>query len=390
MAAPCGTAKFREETSKKQRAEASLRCTIYVGCGQLASRFLQCSIKGRGGVLRQLVGGGPQSGAMRPIVPCLLLPMLLPLPAAQAWPSALTVRTGSPAPAARPVPPAPGAAQLCRAAIAATERVTRIPDAFLNAISRVETGRPAGGAIDPWPWTVNAAGAGHFYDSKEEAVAAVRRFMAAGIRSLDVGCLQVNLFYHPDAFGSLEQAFDPAVNAAYAGKLLLALFAQTGSWPRAAAAYHSLTPALGEAYQKRVLEAWATPDRPGLRVRQHHELGPGASETRPAGTLDGEDPPDDAKGSSDRQQSGDGLHTAVGTALAGAPSLLSGRAVAESIPPAMRPPALAFNQSFALPQRRAAIGRSLADYRAMSVRVTVVVPRARVKAGTAGQRLSQD
>jgi hypothetical protein len=43
MAAPCGTAKFREETSKKQRAEASLRCTIYERAGQLARLFLHCS-----------------------------------------------------------------------------------------------------------------------------------------------------------------------------------------------------------------------------------------------------------------------------------------------------------------------------------------------------------
>jgi hypothetical protein len=44
MAAPCGTAKFREETSKKQRAEATLRCTIYDRPVPLASVFLHCSI----------------------------------------------------------------------------------------------------------------------------------------------------------------------------------------------------------------------------------------------------------------------------------------------------------------------------------------------------------
>jgi hypothetical protein len=44
MAAPCGTAKFREETSKKQRAEATLRCTMYGRVVVRASIILHCSI----------------------------------------------------------------------------------------------------------------------------------------------------------------------------------------------------------------------------------------------------------------------------------------------------------------------------------------------------------
>ncbi len=160
----------------------------------------------------------------------------------------------------------PGPASLCRAAIAAAEAGTRIPDAFLSAIGRVESGRAdADGAVAPWPWTVNAQGQGHFYDTKAEAVAAVQAFQAQGVRSIDVGCLQVNLAQHPDAFASLEQAFDPAANAAYAARFLQSLFAQTGSWPLAAAAYHSQTPGIGADYQRKVLSEWAVPDRPGRR-----------------------------------------------------------------------------------------------------------------------------
>jgi Transglycosylase SLT domain len=153
-------------------------------------------------------------------------------------------------------------ARLCYGAIAAAEAVTRIPDAFLSAIGRVESGRRVStGIVAPWPWTVNAAGVGHFYATKAEAVSAVHQFQAQGVRSLDVGCLQVNLFYHPEAFASVEQAFDPPTNAAFAARLLMSLHAQTGSWPRAAAAYHSSTPLLGQSYQQKVLAAWAEPDR---------------------------------------------------------------------------------------------------------------------------------
>jgi hypothetical protein len=155
-----------------------------------------------------------------------------------------------------------GDGALCRIAIAAAEEQQHIPDGFLSAIAKVESGRPLGGMVVPWPWTINAEGVGSFFATKTDAIAAVQALQARGVRSIDVGCMQVNLQQHPDAFPSLEQAFDPGVNAHYAAGLLLSLFGQMGSWPLAAAAYHSQTPTLGAAYQRQVLAAWAEPDRP--------------------------------------------------------------------------------------------------------------------------------
>jgi hypothetical protein len=161
----------------------------------------------------------------------------------------------------------PGSASqalLCRSAIATAEAALRIPDLFLSAIGRVESGRtlPVTGQLAPWPWTVDAEGQGRFYATKAEAVAAVQALQARGVKSIDVGCLQVNLQQHPEAFGSLDEAFDPRINANFAARLLASLFVQTGSWPLAAAAYHSQTASLGAPYQQKVLAAWAMPDRP--------------------------------------------------------------------------------------------------------------------------------
>lgn len=154
-----------------------------------------------------------------------------------------------------PVEVAPG--DLCRAAIAAAERQWRIPDRLMAAVGVVESGkRDASSAVSPWPWTINAEGAGQWFNSKAEAVAAVRTLQARGVRSIDVGCMQVNLMHHPDAFGSLEQAFDPAANAAYAGRFLTQLRDKTGTWPDAVAGYHSLNPELGLPYQRQVMAAW--------------------------------------------------------------------------------------------------------------------------------------
>ena len=62
--------------------------------------------------------------------------------------------------------------------------------------------------------------------------------------------------HHPDAFADLAQAFDPAANANYAARFLSELFRQTGTWPKAAAMYHSATPELAADYQRKVMTLW--------------------------------------------------------------------------------------------------------------------------------------
>ena len=153
---------------------------------------------------------------------------------------------------------------LCHMATQAAEHATGVPDQLLTAISRVESGRVDGvtGRPEAWPWTINVEGVGHFYDTKQAAVDAVASFQAQGARSIDVGCMQINLKQHPEAFASLSEAFDPSTNAAFAARFLLSLFGQTGSWPHAAAAYHSQTPELGRDYQNQVLQMWAQGDGP--------------------------------------------------------------------------------------------------------------------------------
>jgi hypothetical protein len=156
----------------------------------------------------------------------------------------------------------PAGAQ-CRPAIAAAERAEAIPGHLLAAIGRIESGRkdPSGGGSAPWPWTINAAGQGSFFDTKAQAVEAVRALQASGVRSIDVGCMQVNLMHHPAAFANLEQAFDPAANAAYAARFLNQLYAQTKDWPQAVGQYHSATPELGGEYRRKVLAVWPEEQR---------------------------------------------------------------------------------------------------------------------------------
>jgi hypothetical protein len=147
---------------------------------------------------------------------------------------------------------------LCRAAISEAERGANLPRGLLQAIGRVESGRrdPETGQFAPWPWTINAEGEGKYFPTREAAIAHVRQLQARGVRIIDVGCMQVNLHHHPNAFASLEQAFDPLTNARYAARFLTELNGGRADWRQAAGFYHSQTPERAGPYREKVLAAW--------------------------------------------------------------------------------------------------------------------------------------
>jgi soluble lytic murein transglycosylase-like protein len=142
----------------------------------------------------------------------------------------------------------------CRSAIKAAEASYKIPTGLLMAIGQTESGRrdPASGQIQPWPWTVNAAGRGRQFDNAAAAIDYVQSSIKEGITSIDTGCLQVNLQQHPLAFQNLEDAFDPKANASYAARFLVQLHAQSGDWGQAVGDYHSKTSLLGQTYRSAV------------------------------------------------------------------------------------------------------------------------------------------
>jgi hypothetical protein len=171
-----------------------------------------------------------------------------------------------------PAPAGTDPTELCRAAIARAEQEASIPAGLLQAIGRVESGRrnPETNRVGPWPWTINAEGRGHFFPDRAAAVAAVRELQGRGVRVIDVGCMQVNLHFHPRAFQTLEEAFDPWANARYAARFLTELHAARNDWMAAAGHYHSHTPELAEAYRGRVRNAWPEAER---RVAEDRALG---------------------------------------------------------------------------------------------------------------------
>lgn len=132
-----------------------------------------------------------------------------------------------------------------------------LPDQIVAAIATAESGRtlPNGSRI-PWPWTINADGQGYYFDTKADAIRRAQQLKRDGARNLDVGCMQISLRAHPNAFSSLEEAFDPAANTRYGARFLRQLADETGSWPQAVGSYHSRTPDLLAEYRDRVLGIW--------------------------------------------------------------------------------------------------------------------------------------
>lgn len=148
-------------------------------------------------------------------------------------------------------------ADLCDdAAVIAAER-TGVPVDILRAIARVETGQLRNGIRAPWPWTINVAGRGQWFSSPEEAIRSVGDALKTGETRIDVGCFQVNIHWHANAFRSVEDMIDPVRNAEYAAGFLRLLFQDAQSWPAAIGAYHSRRPQNAEVYVAKVREELA-------------------------------------------------------------------------------------------------------------------------------------
>lgn len=182
-------------------------------------------------------------------------------------------------------------ATACDDAIAAAEaRHPEIPSGLLAAIGRVESGRSVkGGGMSPWPYTLNVDGSGHFFNNLGEAMGFLREDRNWQARSVDIGCMQVNLRHHPEAFGVHAHGFDAERNVDYAARFLLSLRQRLGSWSAAIMHYHSGDPVRQTAYLNKVRQQWRD-TAPVVAVEGGSQVRRQPSATAVAGTLSGANP----------------------------------------------------------------------------------------------------
>ena len=164
---------------------------------------------------------------------------------------------------------------LCAENADESERARGLPPFLLTAIAKVESGRwhDRSGETLPWPWTVTSERGGRYLPSKEAAIREVRRLQNEGVVSIDVGCMQVNLLYHPDAFDDLEAAFDPVQNISYAATFLSDLQRRLQSWTRAIGRYHSASSEFSGSYRFKVLRTWRAERQRVWQVRRTQTSG---------------------------------------------------------------------------------------------------------------------
>ncbi|AAU03920.1 lytic transglycosylase domain-containing protein [Rickettsia typhi] len=136
------------------------------------------------------------------------------------------------------------------------EKKFNIPSNTLYSIALKESGKKHSTRKIKlvWPWTVNVEGKGYYFNSKREAINFVRIALIKGQASIDVGCMQINLKHHLEAFNSLDQAFDPHNNIRYGAAFLRSKYDQLGNWYKAIAHYHSANHSLGGKYKQDVIK----------------------------------------------------------------------------------------------------------------------------------------
>ncbi|GJH31066.1 transglycosylase SLT domain-containing protein [Caballeronia novacaledonica] len=105
-----------------------------------------------------------------------------------------------------------------------------------------------------WPWTLNVAGRGFFFRTREDAYRAVRYLISNGRSNFDVGIMQINWGYHSKRFTNAWDALAPATNIRVAEDILNENYRLTHSAVKAVAYYHSANPAPGREYLARFVK----------------------------------------------------------------------------------------------------------------------------------------
>ena len=130
---------------------------------------------------------------------------------------------------------AAAAANACEGEMRQASAKYDVPLGVLYAVGLTESGRKD----SLQPLAMNIAGEPYFATSLDDAVRRFDAAEAAGIKLIDIGCMQINHYFHGDQFPSVRRMFDPHANVDYAARFLTTLRSQEGSWTLAVARYHA-------------------------------------------------------------------------------------------------------------------------------------------------------
>jgi soluble lytic murein transglycosylase-like protein len=126
----------------------------------------------------------------------------------------------------------PGA---CEQEIQAAAAKYGVPEGILYSVGLTETGRK--GSL--YPFAMNVEGKAYYPPSRSQALAEFDAAKRKGRKLIDVGCMQINHYFHGEHFSSPAEMFEPRRNVEYAAKFLRNLHARHETWTMAVARYHA-------------------------------------------------------------------------------------------------------------------------------------------------------
>lgn len=149
---------------------------------------------------------------------------------------------------AQAAPAVQSAPQTCTDHAIETEKRLRIPSGLLLSMALVESG--SGG--EPRTHALNINGRVKSPRTVRDAAKLLRDGKGNLRRDVYVGCMQLSLDHHRGAFQPVEKIVEPASNVAYAGRLLVRLRNETGSWAQAVGRYQGGSVRQQAGYQCKV------------------------------------------------------------------------------------------------------------------------------------------
>jgi len=113
----------------------------------------------------------------------------------------------------------------------------RIPPGLAFAVAHQESGKKRNGVFAPYPWAVNIAGKGYWFETKKEAIRAAKNAVGKG-KSFGGGYMQQEWRWQKHRYEKPEDVFDPETNIKTGAIILREWYDKTGSWTESIARYH--------------------------------------------------------------------------------------------------------------------------------------------------------
>lgn len=113
----------------------------------------------------------------------------------------------------------------------------------------------------PWPWALNVAGHPYFFKSREKMKIFLDKLPKKKLNRTDIGCMQINYYYHHDHFSSISQMIDPEINVIYGARFLKKLYRKTQNWLEAIGDYNTTRNNAQSRYTRQVLSHLRTSDQ---------------------------------------------------------------------------------------------------------------------------------